>query len=241
MSADALDSVGEREAMAKGGSLLAVALEGSARPASLSATRGGRTLSAVLSDTREHASDLVPELTALLAALGARPRELGLVVVGLGPGSYTGLRVAAATALGLALGSGAALVGVPSFEALAFGALAVGEEADVLVDARGGHLYHARYRRRADGVDVLAAPSALTPDAARASLHAPIWLADEAALAAAEVPAPGPDVEVRGDRRAHAADLLCLGLARHSAIGPTPIAALAPLYLRSFTPHVRAR
>jgi tRNA threonylcarbamoyl adenosine modification protein YeaZ len=227
--------------MADSGSLLALALEGSARPASLAAARGGRFLSAVLSDAREHASDLVPELAALLAAFDGEPRELGLVVVGLGPGSYTGLRVAAATALGLALGSGAALVGVPSFEALAYGALAVGEEAEILVDARGGHLYHARYRRRTDGVDVLAAPSALAPDEARARLTARIWLADEAALSAAEMRAPGPGIEVRSGVRAHAADLLHLGLARLAAHGPTPLDALAPLYLRSFTPKVRTR
>jgi tRNA threonylcarbamoyladenosine biosynthesis protein TsaB len=227
--------------MADGHSLLVAALEGSARPASLAAARSGRTESAELSDTREHASDLVPELAALLERFDGHPRELGLVVVGLGPGSYTGLRVASATALGLALGSGAALVGVPSFEALAYGALAPGEDADILVDARGGHLYHARYRRTVDGVDVLAAPSALTPEGARAHLGSRIWLADDAALSAAGALAPGPAVEVRRGRRAHAADLLQLGLARFEFDGPTPLDALVPLYLRSFTPHVRAR
>ena len=224
---------------------LVVALEGSARPASLAAARGEVVVTRALADEREHASDLVPELAALLATLGARAADVELVVVGLGPGSYTGLRVAAATALGLALGArGAALVGVPSFEALALGAIPLGAEADVLVDARGGHLYHAAYRRHASdlgSVEALSAPAALTPEEARAALRRPLWLADADALRAAGLTEAPAGVRVVSGARAGAEDLLRLGLARFASHGATALDALTPLYLRSFTPKVRTR
>ncbi|MEZ6017996.1 MAG: tRNA (adenosine(37)-N6)-threonylcarbamoyltransferase complex dimerization subunit type 1 TsaB [Planctomycetota bacterium] len=219
----------------------AVALEGSARPASLAAACGERVLQAELDEQREHASDLVPQIEALLRDLGTTAAELRLVVVGLGPGSYTGLRVAAATGQGLALGSGAAVIGVPSFEALAYGALREGESADILVDAHGGHLYHARYTRSADDVIVAAPPSALTSEEARASLTASVWLADEDALVAAGLGAAPTGVRIVHGARASAADLLALGQRRFRSTTEPRSEALSPLYLRSFTPKVRAR
>ena len=224
---------------------LTLALEGAGRPASLAA-RGasGAVLHRTLSDSREHASDLAAELAGLLDELGVAPRAVELVVVGLGPGSYTGLRVTAATALGLALGTGAALIGVPSFEALALGALAPGETGDIAVDARGGHVYHARYRRSTAGVEVLRAPSAAGPAEVAAALlegASTVWLADADALAAVGLGAAPAGVTVRGGCRARAEDVLTLGLARFAARGGVGEATVAPLYLRSFEPKVRAR
>lgn len=228
-----------------------VALEGAGRPASLAGQRaGGARVVRTLSDEREHASDLAAELASLLDELGVAPRAVELVVVGLGPGSYTGLRVTAATALGLALGSGAALIGVPSFAALALGALAPGEVADIAVDARGGHIYHARYRRTADSVAELSAPAALEPAVAREALlfgagadgaRSAIWLADADALAAAGITEVPATVRVVGGCRARAEDVLQLGLARAAARGWVGEATLEPLYLRNFVPKVRAR
>jgi len=241
---------GATDPAAHGTAPLVVAIEGADRPASLAVGRGERVASALLAADREHASDLMPELEALCAAFGAHPRDLELIVVGLGPGSYTGLRVAAATGLGLALGSGAALVGVPSFEALALGVLAPGESADVLVDARGGYLYHACYRRPlvdhdAPLLEVLAAPSAVTADQARAALRSSHWIADRSALDAAAIDTVPDDVRVTEGARADAGTLLRLGVQRQR-VGDVQGAqsrelSLEPLYLRPFTPHIRVR
>ena len=54
----------------------------------------------VLGGERPHACDLLPALEQLLARLGAAPADLATILVGTGPGSYTGLRVGVATALG---------------------------------------------------------------------------------------------------------------------------------------------
>lgn len=63
------------------------------------------------------ASDLLPHLLALLARAGRELRETTALAVGIGPGSFTGLRVSMSLAKGLALALGVPLSGVPSLAA----------------------------------------------------------------------------------------------------------------------------
>jgi tRNA threonylcarbamoyladenosine biosynthesis protein TsaB len=209
-----------------------VALETSTRRGSVALLADDVVTEAVLAGERAHASDLLPELDRLLGERGLRLDALDAVVVGLGPGSYTGLRVACATALGLARGAGLALVGVPSFEAAAFVALEPGEEGVVLQDARSGAVYHAWYRRN-DGVVVVSPPAVARPEDVAARLGAPLPLiGDEAALLAL-----GLDAAARERLRPAlptAAVLARLGRARLAAHGPSAPEAIEPLYLRPF-------
>lgn len=71
----------------------------------------------------EHAARLVPAIDAALRDAGARPGDLAGVVVGRGPGSFTGVRVAAATAKGLVASLGVPLYGYSSLAAAAVGAV----------------------------------------------------------------------------------------------------------------------
>jgi tRNA threonylcarbamoyl adenosine modification protein YeaZ len=80
---------------------------------------------------RGHAERLVPMLSALLGS-----RRPDRIAVGVGPGSFTGLRVAIAAAHGLAIGWGAGLTG---FSSLALIAAATNVEDDVAVAIVGGH------------------------------------------------------------------------------------------------------
>lgn len=61
-----------------------------------------------------HDDDLVPAIDRLFRRLGATPRDLGAVAVSVGPGGYTALRIAVATAKMLAEASGARTIAVPS-------------------------------------------------------------------------------------------------------------------------------
>ncbi len=90
---------------------------------------------------RAHAELVVPELQRFLNTIGSSRAEV--IAVGVGPGSYTGVRVGVSLALGLARGWNAAVVGVPTLEAMA--AHADGLVA-VTLDARKGNVYSALYR-----------------------------------------------------------------------------------------------
>ncbi len=223
---------------AQGSPALAVALETSTRRPSIAARFRGEVHERVLDAGRAHAADLLPALERLLADLGASPRELGAVLCGTGPGSYTGLRVGAATALGLARASGAERCGVPSFEALAYAALGPAREGLVLLDARAGELYLARYRKTPSGLETREAPRvAQRAELAELDTRDLRVLADDAALAAAGWSDAPPRDLVR-DAHPSAAVVLALGLerlARGSVVG------VEPLYLRPFAVRSQRR
>lgn len=106
------------------------------------------------------------ELENAVRALGGA--ALGEVVVGLGPGSYSGVRQAIAAATGLGLAFGARLSGLPSPAALETGAAAF----HALGDARRGSFYYTAVR---DGVCVIE-PELVDRDGALARLAAhPDW------------------------------------------------------------------
>jgi tRNA threonylcarbamoyladenosine biosynthesis protein TsaB len=67
-----------------------------------------------------HTVELMPRVAQMLAQAGLASRDLRAVAVALGPGSFTGLRVALAAAKGLALAEELALLGVPTLDAVAY-------------------------------------------------------------------------------------------------------------------------
>ncbi|KQY04891.1 tRNA threonylcarbamoyladenosine biosynthesis protein TsaB [Mycobacterium sp. Root135] len=99
-------------------------------------------------DPRAHAEQLTPNVLGALADAGLSMADLEAVVVGCGPGPFTGLRVGMATAAAY----GHAL-GLPVFGVCSLDAIGVDTAGDVLVvtDARRREVYWARYR---DGVRV---------------------------------------------------------------------------------------
>ncbi len=101
---------------------------------------------------RDHAARIVADLDELLADARATRQQLRGIGVGLGPGSYTGLRVGIATAQGLATGLGVPLSGTSSLSAMAYAHLADGEAALFGFDARRGNVYAARLRRKGDRI-----------------------------------------------------------------------------------------
>jgi tRNA threonylcarbamoyl adenosine modification protein YeaZ len=214
-----------------------VAIETSVRPGSVAVS----TVNGLFSAALEHDRDLLTRLEILLAEGGSEPADIRVVIVGTGPGSFTGLRVGIATALGLVRGTGAVLFGLPSIEAMPYSALEPGAEAIVLLDARSRQLYYARYRRTEDDVEVLAAPCVATPsdlDDLYAS-DVPI-LGDETVADAAEL-SEDARLRLRTDVQPTAQHLLAMGTHRLRARGPMQAEEVQPLYLRPFMVRERKR
>jgi tRNA threonylcarbamoyl adenosine modification protein YeaZ len=99
-------------------------------------------------DPRAHAETLTPNIVGALADADVEVSALDAVVVGCGPGPFTGLRVGMATAAAFGHALGVAVRGVCSLDAIAAGTTG---EVLVVTDARRREVYWARYR---DGVRV---------------------------------------------------------------------------------------
>ena len=111
-----------------------------------------------LSAPPAHAHELMPAIAGVMDEAGARFHSLEAIAVGVGPGSFTGLRIGVATARALAGAEGLALRPVSSLAALAAGIEA--EAALTLIDAKRGEVFAALY---VDGRE-LWPPFAARPD-----------------------------------------------------------------------------
>jgi tRNA threonylcarbamoyladenosine biosynthesis protein TsaB len=134
-----------------------LALEFSSAQRSVAVARGGRVL-AEASETGERGTNAFGLIEMVLAEAKIGREEIEVLVVGLGPGSYTGIRVGLAIAQGWQLARGVKLLGIGSAECLAaqvqvekmFG------RVNVLIDAQRGEFYLAAYDISADGVKEVA-------------------------------------------------------------------------------------
>lgn len=103
-----------------------------------------------------HGESLSPLVADVLTVTGRRATDLDAVVVGVGPGPYTGLRVGMVSAAALADAVEIPVYGVGSLDALALGLPEVGGTTYVATDARRREVYWAGYAdgRRVDGPHV---------------------------------------------------------------------------------------
>lgn len=145
----------------------------SSTPASSVALADGRDVVAGASrvDRTGHAAFLVPAIDFCFDQVGWRPESLDAVVVDVGPGLYTGIRVGLATAQALAAAVGVPLVPAVSLDAIALRAATGRRHIWALVDVRRGELAVAGYRPVPGGVVKDGPPQLVTPDRLRAVLE----------------------------------------------------------------------
>jgi tRNA threonylcarbamoyl adenosine modification protein YeaZ len=128
---------------------------------------------------RSHSSGLFAVIERALAGAGKPER----IVVGLGPGSYAGVRIAIAAAIGISVATGAEMVGVPSITGLAEG------EYVAIGDARRGGYSFAHVR---DG-EMISGPTVLTREEVEGSIAkatVPVFSSEEVGMAGVELRYP---------------------------------------------------
>lgn len=135
-----------------------LALETSWSTGSVALFTQGRLLSErSISEGMRHGRDLVPVVSELVDAAGLSPQDINAVAVSAGPGSFTGLRIAATVARMLAWQNSAATVAVPTLQAIAAQAAELarrGGNSEIVAvgDALRGGIYAARFAVPAEGV-----------------------------------------------------------------------------------------
>ena len=123
----------------------------------------GRTLIASANSPRRHGRDLIPQIADLCRQSELRIGNIDIVAVGVGPGSYTGLRVGIMAAKTLAFATGAGLVGLDSLDVIAQNAPPNTKAASVIADAQRGLLYVADYSQVTPGQFACTRPTQIEP------------------------------------------------------------------------------
>ncbi|MDD5504931.1 MAG: tRNA (adenosine(37)-N6)-threonylcarbamoyltransferase complex dimerization subunit type 1 TsaB [Candidatus Omnitrophica bacterium] len=95
--------------------------------------------------------DMLPEIDRLLASSGLRAEDVGLFCVGLGPGSFTGLRVGITIIKAMAFALKKPVAGVPSIDAIARNAVTPNPFICVIRDARQSKVYARFYKNTPAG------------------------------------------------------------------------------------------
>ena len=209
-------------------------LETSGRAGKVALAEGDRLIArADLDPGRRHARDLSPAVNRLLNQQRWLPSDVTAVLVSLGPGSYTGLRVGIISAKAFAYATGCAILGIDTLAAVALQAGSDGP-VEVIVDAQQDRVYCQRFRSLSStglphpetGLDVLSFDSWKQRRPADARVSGPglvrfaSRLPSNVPIVAAERWHPQPE------------SLLRLGLIRLLAGQTDNVIALEPRYAR---------
>ena len=214
--------------------MLILALDASTSVSTVAFARveeGGREVLAEVSAVARGASEaLLPATHAALSLAGEDLGSVERVLVGVGPGTFTGIRIAAATARALSLGTGAALSKNSTLAALAAPALSCSVDVLAVLDARRGQVFAQRF----SGDGPTTGISCLEPEGLSAE-GGPLVVGDGAvryreALAGLGVIPPDGSLLHR---------VTAVGHALSGDLAPVPAGELVPIYVREPDAEVR--
>jgi tRNA threonylcarbamoyladenosine biosynthesis protein TsaB len=222
-----------------------LALDTSSAQCSVALLVDDQVLVREMATAREHAQLILPMVDAVLAEAGVTLRQLEGIAFGRGPGSFTGVRVAAAVTQGLAAGADLPVLPVSSLRALAAQALrrapastAASGVVLACMDARMGEVYWAAFSTEAGRLGGCMGAEVVAP-AADVVAHCPRPCVAAAGLGLAAWPqiAAGLQLPVGGlfsDAEPHAFDVA--NLAARDVDGGTPwldASHAQPVYVRN--------
>jgi tRNA threonylcarbamoyladenosine biosynthesis protein TsaB len=185
----------------------------------------------ILAESRRHARDLAARTREMLTARGWKSTEVTSVIVSVGPGSYTGLRVGIASVKAFAYATNGALFAVPTFDAVAIGIEPGDFDLAVVADALQGKIYAGSYAWSADGGWRLREPITI--------VTARDWISNLSAGTRVTGPGLGAIVHLLGDKvvvlesgREPTPENLLRSARSRSEDYRTSAWTLAPIYLR---------
>jgi tRNA threonylcarbamoyladenosine biosynthesis protein TsaB len=214
-----------------------LAIDTSTDSCSVAASRGRDLFSRREPALQRQAERVLGMVEEILAEAKLDLEQIEGIAYGEGPGSFTGLRIAAGVTQGLAFARGIGVVGVGSLITLAEQAAeeAAGEKIIACIDAHMGEVYHAAYRRAGAAWEEISAPGLYTPEAVPVP-SGEDWMGCGDAFAvhrdrlAARV---GDHVSVvRSDVGPTARAVLRLAIPRFAAGEARDAASAVPVYLR---------
>ncbi|PCJ53090.1 MAG: tRNA (adenosine(37)-N6)-threonylcarbamoyltransferase complex dimerization subunit type 1 TsaB [Planctomycetota bacterium] len=177
--------------------------------------------------SEQRGKGLMQAVQTLLANANAERSDLRGVLVGIGPGSYTGLRIACSAGIMLGYALGIPCAGIPSFDAAAFAQNHQNEKLHLILDAYRQEVYHATYLRRGDSLETVQKPQVISLEDGAAAIGQESFLGDERFATGG--------VQLRTSCQASAIDLIhfakSMGI-NISGEGLTNLLPTEPLYLR---------
>jgi tRNA threonylcarbamoyladenosine biosynthesis protein TsaB len=213
-----------------------LAIDTSTEALSVALREGQATSERSLETARGHAEQILSLIDAVLGEAGVCLSQLDGIAAGVGPGSFTGVRISVAVAQGLSYGAGVPVVPITSLEALAFPVIEAGADRVIAcLDARMGEIYWgcftadpARGLRALGSLQVAAAAHVRLPSADR---YRGVGRGFTAYPVLAAV--TGAEVDARSAAALpNAADMARLGALRLAAGEGVDPAELKPEYVR---------
>ncbi len=170
---------------------LILAVETSGRMGSVAIAVGRRMLTeAAFSGPMRHSSEVFPAICSLLNRFGHKPRDIEHIYISVGPGSFTGLRIAVSMAKTMHLANGVKVIAVDTLDVIAANAAdyirqekAGVEKIAVILDAKRSQFYIAVYKHTSDGIWKKSIPDSLMSTSQFLDRFAgkakPVWLLGE--------------------------------------------------------------
>ncbi len=192
-----------------------------------------------------HSERLMTEVDHVLKQAGMTIDEIDVFGVSIGPGSFTGLRIALSSVKGFSYAMGRPIVSVPSLEALAWNFPFSAYPVCTMLDARKKEVYAAVFRWRDGGFERVIAEASVKPHDLLKRLDGPMVFAGEGARLYRDA-----IIEVAGDNALFScphcmvpspSNVAFLGLKKALRGEFSEPVGLVPLYLRKSEAEIRAK
>jgi tRNA threonylcarbamoyladenosine biosynthesis protein TsaB len=213
-----------------------IAIETSSRVSSVALAEGPQILTEWTFETQaEHGRELIPTLEALCREQGWQPSDISQCHISIGPGSFTGLRMAVAFARTAALANGMRICAVPTLATIAENCTELNPVPDrvaVLLHARRGEVFAGIFDFQDGGYRTVVEATSASPEEILSATRPTAIIGEGITFHREAVSASGAAVVDETLWQPRAAMVHCIGWRMAQRGEFTPARSLVPLYIR---------